>query len=220
LDPDEPLSPRSADAARPPLVLASTSPYRRRLVERLGVPFEAVSPAFDEEDARARLCAEGAAPAALALGLARGKAQAARRLHPDALVVGADQLVALDDVVLGKPHDPDGARRQLQRLAGRSHALLTAFCMLGPEGLQHEHVDRTRLTMRTLDPAEIETYLALDEPYDCAGSYKIEAHGVTLFDAIQSEDATAIEGLPLLTLARTLRTVGLCVPTAIPAGGS
>jgi septum formation protein len=188
------------------LVLASTSPYRRRLLARLGHPFDVAAPGVDEDRA-----APDGDPCAVARALARAKAEAvAMRAGPGIVVIGSDQVCALGDERLGKPGSEQGARAQLRRLAGRTHELLTAVAVVHHGGLE-EFVDRTRLTMRELTDAEIAAYVAVDHPVDCAGSYKLEASGIGLFERIESADWTAVEGLPLLELASVLRRLG--VPT-------
>ncbi|WP_337176481.1 nucleoside triphosphate pyrophosphatase [Paludisphaera sp.] len=191
----------------PELILASTSPYRRALLERLAVPFRAVPPDFDEE----AFPREGLTPRALAEALARGKAEAVAARVPAAVVIGSDQLVALDGRILGKPGDPARAADQLQAMAGRTHELITAMVVLAP-GRRFEHTDVARLTMRPLDRAAIERYVARDLPVDCAGSYKLERGGVALFRRIESDDHAAITGLPLLALAEILAGLGFAIP--------
>jgi septum formation protein len=191
----------------PELVLASTSPYRRELLQRLRLPFACRAPGVDEAAARQGLVE----PAAIARELARRKALAVAAHHADAFVVGSDQVATIDGAVLDKPGTADRAAAQLQRLQGREHQLLTAVAIAHPGGLV-EFVDVTRLCMRTLSAAEIERYIAQDQPLDCAGSYRIESLGIALFAGISSEDQTAIVGLPLLRLAAELRQLGFCIP--------
>ena len=196
----------------PRLVLASTSPYRRSLLGRLGLPFEVTAPTFDEEAARDRLLGKGATPPELAQALALGKAQVAAREHPDAVVLGADQMAALGDDILGKPGTRATALEQLQLLQGKTHQLLSAMALVAPDGSVTEHLDVTSLTMRALSPAALGAYVDRDQPYDCAGSYRIEDHGIALFERIETRDATAIEGLPLLALSALLLGLGFSFP--------
>lgn len=147
----------------------------------------------------------------IACGLARAKAERVFEAYPDALVVGSDQVATLDGQRLDKPGSADRAIDQLRRLRGRQHQLLTAVAIRHPGGLA-EFVDVTRLCMRDLDDGEIDRYVAADQPLDCAGSYKIESLGISLFAAIDSEDQTAIQGLPLLRLCAELRQLGLRLP--------
>jgi septum formation protein len=191
------------------LVLASGSPYRRALLEQLGVPFR-VEPARIDEETHARANPDRT-PAELASLLADAKARSLADVLPDATIIGSDQLVCLDGQPLGKPGTPRRAAEQLARLAGRPHELITALTVLH-RGVPHEHRDITRLHMRALTDAEIGRYLAADRPFDCAGSYKIEARGIALFERIESEDHTAIVGLPLIALTTILRKLGYPVP--------
>jgi len=190
------------------LLLASSSPYRRGLLERLGVRFECARPDVDE-GALSRGMRD---PDAIARRLARAKAEAVGRERPHALVIGADQLVDLDGTVLGKPGSADAARAQLARLAGREHRLITAVCLLAPAAAPREALDVHRMQMRALSDLEIARYVEHDEPLDCAGSYKVEALGVSLFESISGGDFTAIEGLPLMAVGALLREAGLEIP--------
>lgn len=190
------------------LVLASTSPYRRALLDRLGLAYTAAAPRCDE----AAYAALGLPPDELATTLARTKAESVRGDFPDALVIGSDQLLDLDGEVLGKPHTVDGARAQLARLAGRTHRLVTAVAVAHPDGRVDEHLEVHRMTLRPLSTDEIARYVEADRPLDCAGSYRIERLGITLFERIDGHDFTAIEGLPLVAVARILRASGLALP--------
>jgi septum formation protein len=201
----------------PRLVLASTSRYRRDLLARLGLPFSTRAPACDEEALKARLLHSGtSAPSAppaerLAPALARAKAESLQEAEPGAVLLGADQVAALDDEILGKPGTAEQAAAQLTLLAGRTHVLVTAVALLH-EGRLRAHADVTRLTMRPLSPAQIDRYVAADAPLDCAGSYRIEARGIALFERVESADHTAIVGLPLIALASMLAEMGYPVP--------
>jgi septum formation protein len=190
------------------LVLASTSAYRRELLARLGVPFESIAPAFDEEAFKDPTLA----PIELARLLARRKAESIALERPDAYVLGSDQLVELDGQVLGKPHTEARALAQLTLMVGRAHRLVTAFALLTPEGGCDEHVDLHTLHMRALSRSALVRYVGLDAPYDCAGSYKIESRGIALFERIEGDDFTAIMGLPLVALVTRLRAHGFEVP--------
>jgi septum formation protein len=191
----------------PELVLASTSPYRRALLERLGIAFRCRAPLVDEES----LEDAGASPVELAARLARAKAESVASVEPAAVVIGGDQLVALDGRVFGKPGSLEGAAAQLLAMAGRRHDLLTAVTV-GSAGRWVEHCDVTALWMRPLTRDEVDRYVAADRPVDCAGSYKLEARGITLFERIESADHTAITGLPLIALTTILRSFGFTVP--------
>lgn len=190
-----------------PLILASSSRYRRMLLERLRIPFDWNSPDVDEEAVKQQV----ADPIQLATTLARAKAIKVFEAHPDSTVIGSDQLAACDDQILGKPHTEENAINQLLSLAGRTHHLITAVFIASPDG-QKEFLDITRLTMRPLTHDEARRYVQADQPLDCAGSYKFESLGVTLFAAVQTEDMTAITGLPLMKLAQSLRELGYQIP--------
>lgn len=190
------------------LILASTSPYRRALLKRLGVPFEVMKPPFDEEAAKpalAHLDVES-----LSLVLARGKTLSVSNLDPEAIVIGSDQIATLDGERLDKPGTHEGACAQLTRLQGRSHRLVTALVVArGHEVV--EHVDVHTLFMRSLTPSQIDDYVRRDAPLDCAGSYKIESLGVALLERVVGEDASAIEGMPLMKLVSMLEGFGVRV---------
>lgn len=188
------------------LILASTSPYRRELLERLGVPFDARAPLIDEEKEKdPRL-----SPPALAEHLAELKARSLAA--PGALVLGGDQLVSFEGEILGKPGTLEKAQAQLARMSGRTHELITAICLIDGDGRAHKHTDRTRVTFKSLSAEQIRKVVELDRPVDCAGSYKIEKHGISLVENIETADFTAIQGLPLLALSRMLKACGLQNP--------
>lgn len=189
------------------LILASTSPYRRALLERLGLPFRCIPPGVDEDAVKAL----GLPPRELAERLAVAKAESARVAAPDAVVVGSDQVACLDARILGKPGDAGRAVEQLLLMSGREHQLITAMAVAHPGGTAL-HTDVAALRMRPLTRTEIERYVAADRPTDCAGSYKLEGRGVALFERIDCEDHTAITGLPLIALTTILRDLGFPVP--------
>lgn len=190
------------------IILASTSKYRLAQLKQLGVAFEAKAPLFDESKAKKSFHGN---PRELALFLARGKAQS---LLADGLcVIGADQLVNFGSQILGKPGSREASLAQLEQMQGKIHELVTATVLLSAQK-SLEILEITRMHMRPLAKKEIETYVDLDQPLDCAGSYKIEKAGVSLFDRIEGEDWTAIQGLPLLKLGKALRDFGFSVPTA------
>ncbi len=189
---------------QPRLILASGSPYRRELLARLGAEF-AVIPADADERRQ-----PDEPPAALAARLAHAKATAVAASRPDAVIIGSDQVAALGDRVLGKPGDRTNAAKQLAACSGATVTFYTAVCLLHPNGSgKAEHTDITRVQFRDLDAAEIDAYLTLDEPWDCAGSFRAEAHGVLLFHAIENQDPTALIGLPLIWLGNALRQTGV-----------
>jgi septum formation protein len=189
------------------LVLASTSLYRRALLERLGLSFRCRAPRVDEDSLKTELLE----PRRLAEKLALAKAMSLVEEEPASTLVGSDQLVALDGRILGKPGDPLRAVGQLEAMAGRAHDLITAL-VVWQGGRTFLHTDVTRLSMRRLARSEIERYVAADSPLDCAGSYKIEARGIALFDRIESADHSAITGLPLIALTTILRGLGYRIP--------
>jgi septum formation protein len=191
----------------PPLILASTSPYRRELLARLGVGFEVVAPGVPEEPLPRE------SPADRALRLATAKAQAVAGRHPEALVIGSDQVAAAGDRVLDKPGDATGCRAQLTLLSGRSAHFYTAGVLLGTRTPLHlAHVDTTTVVMRALTAPEIERYVEREQPFDCAGGFRAEAAGIALFECIESQDPTALIGLPLIWLAAALRAAGYQLP--------
>lgn len=192
---------------RPALILASASPYRRELLQRLQLPFETVSPNVDEASK------PGESAQDLSLRLARDKALAIASQRPDALVIGSDQVLCVGDELLGKPGNHANAVKQLQKLSGRAMTFFTALCVAGQGGndLQQD-VITTRVQFRKIDLAEIEAYLAAEPAYDCAGSCKAEGLGITLCEAIDSSDPTALIGLPLISLRRMLYQAGLRLP--------
>jgi septum formation protein len=192
----------------PQLVLASTSKYRAALLRRLGVAFEAVAPACDEE----ALKDPALSLDQLALLLAREKARSLGDGFPDAHVLGGDQIVELDGAALGKPGTRERALEQLRRLSGRSHRLWTAIALRAPGGGEAVHLDLHTLTMRQLNEDELARYVDADQPLDCAGSYKIESRGIALFARVEGADASAITGIPLLALTSMLRARGFAVP--------
>lgn len=194
-----------------PIVLASTSRYRRALLERLGLAMTCVAPDFDEEAARPGI---GHLPLSeQALRLAEGKAAAVARVHPDALVIGGDQIAALGGTVLHKPGTAAQAEAQLERLAGQTHQLHTAVVVMhGASGRCVSAVDVHHMAMRPLSAEAIARYVAYDAPLDCAGSYRVESMGIALFERLSGEDFTAVVGLPLTRLVALLAEFGVAVP--------
>ena len=193
-------------AARP-LILASTSRYRRSLLERLELPFEVASPGVDEAPIA------GEAPRDRAVRLSLAKARAVAEEHPGAVVIGSDQVAALGTRVLDKPGDEATCRAQLAALSGNAAHFFTGCAVVGIEvPLSLEHLDVTTVQFRSLSPAEIERYVAREKPLDCAGGFKVEALGITLFERIENSDPTALIGLPLVWLAGALRRAGYALP--------
>ncbi len=191
----------------PTIILASSSPYRRGLLDRFLDSYETVSPEVDESNV------DGLAPADLATHLARKKAEAVASNARDALVIGADQLAVLDDKVLGKPGDHQRAVEQLLAASGKSVTFLTAVCILDPIGRSRfEHTDKTTVQFRRFDRRLADAYLRHDQPYDCAGSFKLEGAGFVLFDSVNSNDPTALIGLPMIWVADRLLQLDYLLP--------
>ena len=189
------------------LVLASTSPYRRQLLARLGVPFDVAAPGIVEERR------PGEPPAAMVARLAREKAAAVATTSPNSLVIGSDQCAVLAGHVLGKPGSVDKAVSQLTAASGRSVRFLTAVCLHDARsGEVNESLDETVVKFRRLDEAEIRRYVEREMPLDCAGSFKSEGLGITLFERIENQDPSALMGLPLIAVARLLRKAGAVLP--------
>ncbi len=191
----------------PLIVLASSSSYRRGLLDRVLDNYEAVEPDIDERNHT------GLAPAELARHLARKKAEAVAINMRDALVIGADQLAVLNDQVLGKPGDHQKAVEQLLAASGHIVTFLTAVCILDPIGrTRHEHIDKTTVRFREFDRRLADAYLHHDEPYDCAGSFKLEGAGFVLFESVETDDPTALIGMPMIWLADRLLQLGYISP--------
>jgi septum formation protein len=192
------------------LILASTSRYRRELLERLRWPFTVEAPGVDETPQA------GETPLNLALRLALQKAEAVAERHPDAVVIGSDQVADLGGRAIGKPGNHERAVQQLHDMSGREVVFQTALAVVcKASGYQTTEVSAVRVRFRTLGSAEIERYLRIEQPYDCAGSAKSEGLGVALLHAIESDDPTALIGLPLIRTCVLLRAAGLDVLSAI-----
>jgi septum formation protein len=188
----------------PPLILASTSRYRRELLERLRLPFDVVSPQVDETPQA------GESPAALAVRLAAAKAAAVAALHPQAVVIGSDQVAELDGSPIGKPGSHERAVAQLRAMRGRSVVFHTAVAVQrAATGYAGAALAPVTVRFRDLGDAEIEHYLRTEQPYDCAGSAKCETLGIALLAAIESDDPTALVGLPLIRTCALLREAGI-----------
>jgi septum formation protein len=202
---------RRGSEPAPDLILASTSPYRRALLERLGLPFSCRAPRCDEAALQREQARRGTSPRVLAEALALAKASSLVADEPGAAIIGCDQLVAFEGRVFGKPGTIEQALDQLAAMAGQTHELITAMAVIRG-GDTFRHTDVARLRMRPLSREAIERYAAADRPLDCAGSYKLEARGIVLFDRIESDDHTAITGLPLIALVTILRELGVEIP--------
>ena len=189
------------------MVLGSTSRYRRELLQRLNLPFDVAAPDVDETPQ------PGEAPRALALRLALAKAHAVARLHPDAVVIGSDQVADLAGEPLGKPSHHERAVQQLRQMRGQTVIFQTAVAVVcQATGFEQVDLAPVEVKFRDLSDAEIERYLRAEQPYDCAGSAKSEGLGIALLDAIHSDDPTALIGLPLIRTCRMLRAAGLVLP--------
>jgi septum formation protein len=189
------------------LILGSTSRYRAELLQRLGLSFEPRAPGTEEHEQA------GEIPSMRAMRLATAKATDAGAGLPDALVIGSDQVAELDGLLLEKPGSAKRAHEQLTACSGRSVSFHTALCLLDTQdGRVRTHLDLTRVHFRRLHDVEISRYIEREQPLDCAGSFKCEGLGISLFESIENSDPTALIGLPLIALARLLRDAGVSVP--------
>lgn len=182
-----------------PLILASTSKYRAQLLSQLGWPFQSQSPEVDEDIFKQ----QNHPPFDLAKILSELKAAAVFQQHPEACVIGSDQVCHVEGQLLGKPKTVERAIEQLLFMQGKTHELVTAMTLICP-GRKETLVNVTRLSMRHLNKNQVEAYVQADSPLDCAGSYKLESRGIKLFESIETTDHTAIIGLPLIALSNTL----------------
>ncbi|MFZ2650441.1 MAG: Maf family nucleotide pyrophosphatase [Burkholderiaceae bacterium] len=190
--------------ALPRLILASTSRYRRELLGRLRLAFDVVATHVDETPR------DGEEPAALARRLAQAKAAAASALHPNAVVIGSDQVADLDGVAIGKPGTHERATQQLRAMSGRAIVFQTAVTVAcRSAGFEATSLVPVTVRFRTLSDVEIENYLRAEQPYDCAGSAKVETLGIALLEALHAQDPTALIGLPLIETCRLLRRAGI-----------
>ena len=190
--------------SRPRLILASGSPYRKGLLNRINLHFETVSPDIDESPRHGETSGE------LALRLACAKAEKISLQHPTAIVIGSDQVAALGSQFMGKPGDHKTAVGQLTMCSGKAVVIYTAVCVRHNEAhFEETHIDLTTVNFRTLSAEEIEAYVYADKPWDCAGSFKSEGLGAALFKSIDNQDPSAIIGLPLIWLAACLQRAGL-----------
>ncbi len=190
----------------PPIVLASTSPYRRELLQRLRLPFSVEAPQVDEQ----ALQDESPRHTARRLALAKAKEVALRQ--PGAIVIGSDQVADVDGEALSKPGTHDAALAQLTRMQGREVVFHTALAVIGPSGEQQLDDVPTTVRFRILPAAQLDAYLHLEQPYDCAGAAKIESLGITLLESVRSDDPTALIGLPLIRLTSMLEACGVRLP--------
>lgn len=197
------------DAATPSLILGSTSPYRRELLERLRIPFTVEAPHVDETPVA------GESPRALAQRLALSKAHAVAQRFPDCTVIGSDQVAELNGQALGKPGTHEKAVDQLRQMQGQTlvfHTAVAVVCV--SSGFSQQSMAAVRVRFRELTDVEIENYLLAEKPYDCAGSAKSEGLGIALLESIESDDPTALIGLPLIRTAAMLRAAGIPLLTS------
>lgn len=193
--------------ALPQIILASTSPFRKQLLEKLKMPFETANPKVDE------VVIPGEAVADMVQRLALQKAQALSDQYPNAIVIGSDQSASFEGNPIGKPQSHTKATEQLRQLSGHTVDFYTGLAVINTATNQsHLSLDLTRVTFRQLTKAEIEHYLRLEEPYQCAGSFKSEGLGITLFEKIESTDPNALIGLPLIALTSALKQFGIAIP--------
>lgn len=191
----------------PPLILGSTSAYRRELLARLKLTFEVANPGVEES------ILVGETPSARARRLALAKATAVATSRPEAVVIGSDQVAVCNDTVLDKPGDAANCRNQLRQLSGSAAEFHTAVAVVWNAGQRRETFeDLTTVHFRILDADTIDRYIAAERPFDCAGGFRSEALGISLFERVAAEDATGLVGLPLIRLAAVLRSLGYAVP--------
>ena len=191
----------------PALLLASSSPFRRQLLDKLGLNFIHQSPDIDES----RLAGES--PVALVMRLAREKAAALADSHPDTLIIGSDQVAVIGDRVLGKPGTREKAIEQLSAASGQRVTFLTGLCLLNTAtGRTQVACDPFHVQFRTLRPAQIERYVDAEQPLNCAGSFKSEGLGIVLFKALEGRDPNTLVGLPLILLTEFLAAEGVALP--------
>jgi MAF protein len=197
----------SSPGQRRTLVLASTSPFRRELLQRLGITFETLAPDVDETRQ------QGETPEALVLRLSEAKARAGAKQYPNALIIGSDQVAVCGDEVLGKPGNHSAACVQLRRLAGQRVSFLTGLCLYDAAS-DTVLVDLIpyQVVFRRLTDQQIDRYLNIEQPYNCAGSFKSEGLGISLFESMHGEDPNALIGLPLIRLTSWLNTSGINIP--------
>jgi septum formation protein len=189
------------------LVLASTSPFRKALLQRLGLVFETLSPQVDET------ALPGESAAAMVKRLSEAKARAGAKQYPEALIIGSDQVAVCAGDVLGKPGNYENARRQLARLAGQRVSFLTGLCLYDAAvGRAKLDLVPYHVSFRRLTEQQIDRYLRTEQPYNCAGSFKSEGLGISLFESMQGEDPNALIGLPLIRLVSWLNEAGIAVP--------
>lgn len=187
------------------IVLASQSPYRKNLLEKMGLTILTTNPELNEDDLKKTLEQKKYSAHEISKTLAYEKGLSVlKKFSEDSLIISGDQLVSFEDHILGKPGNFENAAAQLQIMNGKWHELITSVCIFH-KNKYVQHTDITKLKMKQLSTAEISSYLKHDQPYDCAGSYKIEKSGVILFESIDCQDFTAIQGIPLIWLSNKLK---------------
>ncbi|MGX5174052.1 Maf family protein [Aliikangiella sp. IMCC44653] len=191
----------------PPLVLASSSPYRSALLKRLMIPFQVCAPNIDETPLHEE------SPQAMVERLSVQKAVAALSLHPNALVLASDQAGVFEGRIIGKPHTLENARQQLAQFSGKQVEFITGVCATQRKPHKQAYLEsRVSVKFRQLSKQTIENYLLAEKPFDCAGSFKVESLGISLFESVTSDDPTALEGLPLIATCKLLRLLGVNIP--------
>ena len=191
------------------IILASKSPYRKELLERLGIKFKCIPSDFDESELKKEL----KDPTELSQKLSFHKAQSLQKSHPESLIIGSDQVCYFKDKFLSKTGSKALSIKQLDRLQGSVHYLYTSYCILY-ENKKIHHTNVTRLSMKPLSLNQLKSYVETDNPIDCAGSYKLEKNGISLMNDIETTDSTAIVGLPLIQLSKDLEQFGIMIPPA------
>lgn len=190
-----------------PLILASSSPYRRQLLQRLNLPFSHQSPSIDETPKPGESANE------LVLRLASEKAMTVAENNPYALIIGSDQVAVLDEKILTKPGNAETALQQLSACSGRSVTFLTGLCLLnGQSGQQQQLVEPFTVHFRELTQDQLERYIQMEQPLDCAGSFKMEGLGISLFERLEGDDPNSLIGLPLIQLVKLLNKEGVILP--------
>lgn len=184
------------------IVLASQSPYRKKQMEDFGLVFATFSPNIDEKAVQEKI----KSPTKLALALSKQKALKGKEQHPGCIIIGSDQLVALDRTVFGKPGTKEAARSQLRRMSGRTHRLITAVTVLYKDR-ELSNIVTAKIKIRKLTENEISIYVDRDKPLDCAGSYRFESGAYSLIESLDVEDPSALMGLPMITLGKLLRKI-------------
>lgn len=186
------------------LILASTSIYRQEILSQAGLEFQAVAPLCDEE----KLKDPSLAAIAMTAKLAKHKAESLKSQFPNDVIIGSDQVLEFDGKIYGKSHNRENARAQLRTLNGKRHSLVTSVFICGPNSKEFLHTDVTSLKMRQLTDEELENYIDWEKPFDCAGSYKIEKRGISLFESIDTEDFHSIQGIPIISVLNTIKQWG------------